>query len=65
MRNEAHFYTTLNYIHHNPVKHGYANKWHKGPYSSFHWYLASKGRQWLLELWNEYPLLNYGENWDK
>ena len=27
MRSEAHFYTSLNYVHNNPVKHGYVDKW--------------------------------------
>jgi len=65
MRSEAHFFTTLNYIHNNPVKHGYVTQWGDWPYSSFHWYLAEKGREWLLHLWNTYPVLNYGEKWDR
>jgi putative transposase len=64
MRSEAHYYTTLNYIHNNPVKHGYVDKWEDWPYSSFHWYLERKGRDWLLELWRDFPVLNYGDKWD-
>lgn len=64
MRSEAHYYTTLNYIHNNPVKHGYAKKWGDWPYSSFHWYLKVKGREWLEDLWRSYPVLNYGDTWD-
>ena len=64
MRSEAHYFTTLNYIHNNPVKHGYVTKWGDWPYSSFHWYLEHKGREWLTELWREYPVLNYGDTWD-
>ena len=65
MRSEAHYYTTLNYIHNNPVKHGYVNKWTDWPYSSVHWYWKSKGRDWLAEVWKTYPVLNYGEKWDE
>src|SRR5262249_21749110 len=43
MRSEAHFFTTLNYIHNNPVKHGYVNRWQAWPFSSFHWYLQTHG----------------------
>jgi putative transposase len=64
MRSEAHFYTSLNYIHHNPVKHGYVRKWQDWPFSSVHWYLQTKGRDWLLDGWRQYPVLNYGAKWD-
>jgi putative transposase len=64
MRSEAHYYTTLNYIHNNPVKHGCASKWTEWPYSSVHWYLEAKGREWLTEVWRSYPVLNYGDKWD-
>lgn len=64
MSGEAHYFTTLNYIHNNPVKHDYVEKWGDWPYSSFHWYLKEKGRDWLLELWRDYPVLNYGDGWD-
>ena len=64
MRCEGHFFTTLNYIHNNPVKHGYVAKWHHWPFSSVHWYLETKGREWLLDLWRQYPVRNYGKGWD-
>lgn len=64
MRNERHYYTSLNYIHNNPVKHGYVKLWGQWPYSSFHWYLQTKGREWLTEIWRSYPVRNYGDSWD-
>ena len=64
IRSERHFYATLNYIHHNPVKHGYVDKWHEWPFSSVHWYLETKGRDWLKEVWADFPLLSYGDKWD-
>ena len=64
IRSERHYYTTLNYIHYNPVKHGFV----KSPYdwveSSVHWYLANQGREWLRDSWVRYPVLDYGKNWD-
>ena len=64
IRSERHYYTTLNYIHYNPVKHG----WVKYPYdwsaSSVHWYLEHHGRQWLRDSWVEYPVRDYGKDWD-
>lgn len=64
MRSERHLCASLNYIHHNPVKHGYVAKWQDWPYSSALWYLECKGRDWLVDLWRAYPLLNYGDRWD-
>jgi len=26
MRNDAHFWATMNYVHHNPVPHGYVQR---------------------------------------
>ena len=64
MRSEAHYCTTLNYIHNNPVKHRLTARWQDWPFSSVHWYLKEKGREWLMENWREYPVLNYGLGWD-
>lgn len=64
MRSERHYLTTLNYIHNNPVMHGYVDGWGDWAYSSYHWYLKNKGRDWLVELWQEYPDFNYGTQWD-
>jgi putative transposase len=64
MRSEAHYYTSLNYIHNNAVKHGYVTKWTDWPCSSVHWYLQTKGRDWLVNAWRSYPVLNYGDKWD-
>jgi putative transposase len=50
MRSERHFWTSLNYIHNNPVKHGYVKKWQYWPFSSVHWYLTTKGREWLVDV---------------
>ena len=36
MRSESHYYATMNYIHNNPVKHGYVTLWTDWPFSSFH-----------------------------
>ncbi|MCZ7569272.1 MAG: transposase [Ardenticatenaceae bacterium] len=64
MRFERHCYTTLNYIHYNPVKH----RWVPSPYSwnesSLHWYLDHYGREWLRTLWVNYPIRTYGRGWD-
>lgn len=64
MKSERHFRASLNYIHHNPVHHGYVQHWQDWPYSSAAEFLEQMGRDKALELWREYPLLDYGKKWD-
>ncbi len=64
MRSERHAYTTLNYIHFNPVKHGAAESPYDWPWSSVHWYREHYGREWLRDLWRRYPVRDYGKGWD-
>ena len=64
MRSEAHFFATLNYIHNNPVKHGYVKQWQDWQFSSVHWYLQENGHDWLLSQWRAFPILEYGRGWD-
>lgn len=65
IRSERHFYTTLNYIHNNPIKHRYVHKWGDWKQSSFHSYLNCYGREWLIDIWREHPLMDYGKGWDE
>mgnify|MGYP006432137743 CR=1 FL=1 len=64
IRSEAHFYAACNYIHNNPVKHGYVKKWADWDFSSASAFIESHGRDRCLELWEKYPVLDMGENWD-
>lgn len=64
IRSERHYYTTLNYIHYNPVKHSCAKSPYDWTESSVHWYLENYGRDWLRSCWIEYPLRDYGKGWD-
>lgn len=64
IRSERHYHTTLNYLHHNPVKHGYASSPYDWEASSVHWYLEQWGNDALDRLWNDYPLISYGKGWD-
>jgi putative transposase len=64
MRNEQHYWTTLNYIHYNPVKHGHCKRMSEWLVSSVHWYAEHKGLEWLGEIWREHPLRDYGKGWD-
>jgi putative transposase len=65
MRSDRHFWATLNYIHNNPVHHGYVTRWQDWPFSSAGGYLSGMGKEKALEIWREYPLLDYGKSWDE
>ena len=58
---KAHYFTALNYIHNNPVKHGYCRRWNKWETSSFHEFLGEVGRDRAIEIWRSYPVRDYGE----
>jgi len=64
IRDERHYYTTLNYIHYNPIKHGYVKKALDWNCSSAHWYAEHFGIEWLRDAWQKYPVRDYGKDWD-
>ena len=64
IRNERHYWATINYIHHNPVKHGFVEKWDLWPFSSAAQYLDEIGRDKAIKIWKAYPVLDYGKEWD-
>ena len=64
MRSERHFWATMNYIHNNPVKHGYVKCWQDWPYSSSREFIEKVGREEAERIWYEYPIRDYGKKWD-
>ena len=64
MKSERHFWATLNYLHHNPVHHGYVERWQDWPWSSAKEFLERAGREQAEAIWREYPILDYGKKWD-
>jgi putative transposase len=64
MKSERHFWATLNYVLHNAVRHGYVRRWQDWPYSNAAEYLAEVGHEEAEQRWREYPLLDYGKDWD-
>ncbi len=64
IRDEHHYYQVLNYIHYNPVKHGYVSTPYMWAWSSVHLYFDTKGREWLRKTWKSYPIDNFGSGWD-
>jgi putative transposase len=64
IRSERHYFASLNYIHANPVKHGYATRADKWAWSSLALYLEEVGWEHLAEWWRQYPVRDYGKGWD-
>jgi putative transposase len=64
MKSEGHYYASLNYVLHNAVHHGYVAKWTEWPYCNAQLYLEALGREKALQIWNSYPLYDYGKDWD-
>jgi putative transposase len=64
MKSERHFWATLNYVLHNAVRHSYVERWQDWPYSSAAQYLEEVGREEAERRWREYPVLDYGNDWD-
>ena len=59
IRNETDLWSHFNYIHSNPVKHGYVQRLEDWPFSSYHYYLRTKGEEWLQDCWMYYPVIDY------
>lgn len=59
IRSESDFYTRLNYIHHNPIKHGLAEKMEKYKWSSYNKFLDDKGEDWLDDCFSRYPIRDF------
>jgi putative transposase len=64
MRTERHMWTTLTYLHMNPVRHGYVDLPWQWPWSSVHPYRSEYGDAWLAELAERHALAEYGKGWD-
>ena len=65
IRDDAHYYRALNYIHYNPVKHGYVENTYDWQWSSLSLYYEDYGRDWLREQWNAHPPeKDFGRDWD-
>jgi putative transposase len=64
IRSESHYFATLNYLHANPVKHGFAARADAWRWSSLPTYLESIGRDALATWWRDHPVFDYGKGWD-
>ena len=61
MRSDRHYFATLNYVHHNPVRHGYVERWTDWQWSSAKQYLELTGFEEAKRIWKDYPIRDYGK----
>lgn len=59
IRGEEDFYVRFNYIHHNPVKHSIVPKTDDYEFSSYHYYLRKNGQEWIDDLWQAHPIVDF------
>jgi putative transposase len=65
IRSEADYWTRFNYIHYNPVKHGYAVSFGDWPFSSYGYYRAHRGEEWLASALERYPVTDVSDPNDR
>jgi putative transposase len=56
VRDERDYFNKLNYIHLNPVKHGYVENAEDYEFSSYRAYLKANGEDWVNDLLLRYPV---------
>ena len=59
IRDEGDYWRHFNYIHYNPLKHGYVKYLRDWPYSSLFHYLETEGREWVDDCWRSYPIKEF------
>lgn len=64
IRSERHYWTTVNYIHGNAVKHRYVDSPDDWPWSSWMLFVEKFGRHLMEEMQQLHPVLDYGKGWD-
>ena len=64
MKSERHYWASFVYVLHNAVKHGYVSRWQDWPYCNASSFLDRVGREEARRLWLEYPIDDYGVDWD-
>ncbi len=64
MKSNRHFFASVNYVLNNPVYHGYCDRWQDWQWSNGKEYLEEMGQEKAIEIWKEYPILDYGKKWD-
>ena len=64
-RNEGDFWRHFNYIHHNPLKHGYVPDIRGWQFSSAAYYIREYGYEWLMSAFEQYPIIDFTPSYDE
>jgi putative transposase len=59
IRSEKDFWIHMNYIHHNPVKHGHVLKMEDYEFSSYGYWLKKNGPDWMWSLFQQYTIKDF------
>jgi len=59
MRSEKDFWTHMNYIHHNPVKHRHVKTMDEYELSSYRYWLSQNGSDWMSSVFLQYPVVDF------
>jgi len=62
VRGEEDFWMDFNYIHQNPIKHGLVKNLDdlkNSKFCSYGQWLKDKGREWMNDVWVNYPITDY------
>jgi len=59
IRGEVDFWRRFNYIHHNSIKHRYVRQIESYAFSSYNFYLGKYGRDWLMDVFTKYPVIDF------
>jgi putative transposase len=64
IRNDDHYWASVNYIHKNPVKHGYATSPAEWTTGSFNIFQETIGKERMSLILESYPVDDMGAGWD-
>jgi putative transposase len=59
VRDERDYWTKFNYIHYNPIKHGYVKNLDKWEFSSYLHLFEINGEDWFSDCWGSYPVVSF------
>ena len=59
IRSEKDFWMRFNYVHHNSIKHRYAEKMKDYYFSSYNYWLEKKGIEWINDAFEKYPIIDF------
>jgi putative transposase len=65
IRSRGHYHAAVNYVHANPVKHGWVENAQDWPASSLRDWINTHGRDHLVTMWRKYPVADFGHGWDE